>query len=96
MYEYLMPIGTVVRLKNAEKLLMISGVMQKSYLSDEDIVYYDYVGVPYPAGYLDSSLLMRFNHDDIEETVFNGYNGTEWQSLKKVFEIADKINKKMR
>ena len=48
--EGLLPIGTVVLLKNSEKRLMIAGVCQKEVGEKETI--WDYAGCLYPEGYL--------------------------------------------
>lgn len=71
----LLPIGTIVRLKNGEKKLMIIGVKQSNM--DENGKEYDYIGVLYPEGHLGVEFQYLFNHDDIEEIFFNGYEDPE-------------------
>lgn len=92
MYEYLLPIGTVVKLKNAEKSVMIFGLLQKKDVNGITEMY-DYVGVPYPVGYISPALNFVFNHSQIDEVVYNGFgDNPEWISFKKGIEFADKIN----
>lgn len=74
----LLPIGTVVRLKGAEKNLMIFGMRQTDSNENKE---YDYIGVMYPEGNLGEELRFMFNHEDIEETVFLGYDSDERKEL---------------
>lgn len=76
MAKQLLPIGSVVRLKEATRLIMIFGVLQLN--SKDEKKCYDYVGVPYPEGRMDSLLDINFNHDSIEEVVFTGYKNEEY------------------
>ena len=71
----LLPIGSVVRLKNGEKRLMISGIKQTD--SEGNGREYDYYGVLYPEGYLGGEYQYLFNHEDIEEIFFRGYEDEE-------------------
>ena len=45
-YEYLLPIGSIVRLKNGERKLMIFGILQRERENPDQV--FDYVAVPYP------------------------------------------------
>jgi len=75
MLDHLLPIGSVVMLKNAMKKLMIIGILQKDRENpDKD---YDYIGVLYPEGYLTKNAMFLFNHDDIVDIEFTGYNNEE-------------------
>lgn len=65
--EDLLPIGSVVKIKNQDKRVMIFGVLQ----SEDGSTIYDYIGVPYPEGNSGESIL--FNCEEIEQTVFTGY-----------------------
>ena len=71
MVDYLLPVGSIVRLKESEKYVMIYGVLQKTSLNPDKFI--DYVAVPYPEGYFDERYQYIFNHDDIEEVIFRGY-----------------------
>ena len=50
MYKELLPIGSVVLLRDAMKKLMIIGI--KPVKADEPDKMYDYIGVLYPEGFL--------------------------------------------
>ncbi|GAB6443508.1 MULTISPECIES: DUF4176 domain-containing protein [Bacillus] len=65
----LLPIGTVVKLEGVEPIIMIIGRMVIS----ADKRDFDYVGVPYPVGYLGDEKVLCFNHDKIVEEMHRGY-----------------------
>lgn len=93
MYEYLLPIGSVVKLKNADKYIMIFGVLQKNIAENNEVNEIDYIGVPYPGGFIGSNVTIGFNHDSIAEIAFKGFeNGDGWKNFTKALEYADKIN----
>ncbi len=71
----LLPIGSIVLLKDGEKKLMIIGIKQTD--ADGDGQEYDYLGVLYPEGHIGEQFQYLFNHDDINEIVFRGYEDDE-------------------
>lgn len=84
----LMPIGSVVRLKEAEKKLMIIGIKQ---LNEEKGTVKDYIGVMYPEGYLNKEVFFTFDQEDVEEIIFEGYRSEEQQNFfAQVSEVLDK------
>jgi hypothetical protein len=86
-FEELLPIGTVVLLKNAEKRLMIYGVGQEDMTNH---VSYDYIGVLYPEGNMGEGTQFLFNHDDIGEVFFRGYEDEERESfIKEIQRLYD-------
>lgn len=70
----LLPIGSVVKLQNGEKRLMIFGVKQTD---NESGTEYDYIGVVYPEGNLGPEVQFLFNHENVEEVFFRGYEDEE-------------------
>ena len=70
----LLPIGSVVILNNAQKRLMVHGIRQ---LNKEDGKEYDYIGVLYPEGNMSDEMQFLFNHDDILEVFFRGFEDEE-------------------
>lgn len=70
----LLPIGTVVLLKDAQKRLMIFGIGQTDFTND---INYDYIGVMYPEGNMGEGTQYLFNHSDIENIYFRGYEDEE-------------------
>ena len=83
----LLPIGTVVILKDATKRLMISGVMQNDNEGNE----YDYMGVLYPEGNISQKAQFLFQHSDIEQVIFKGYEDDERTEF--INRLADFFNK---
>jgi hypothetical protein len=73
-FDQLLPIGSVVLLKGGEKRLMIYGVGQTRV---EDNTDYDYIGVFYPEGNMGEGSQFLFNHVDIEQVFFKGYEDQE-------------------
>ena len=75
----LLPIGSIVILKDGEQPLMIYGIMQSDgegglFKKPKE---YDYVSVPYPQGNLGPGMIYLFNHEDIQEIIFRGYEDEE-------------------
>lgn len=63
MNNKLLPIGSVVTLEGAEKKLMIVG---ESLVQEDDDTIYDYIGVPFPEGYIDSENMFLFMAKDMK------------------------------
>jgi len=74
MIDELLPIGSVIAIKESQKKFMITGI--KQILPDEKLEY-DYIGVLYPEGSLGNGTNILFNHDNIEEVIFKGYESPE-------------------
>lgn len=71
----LLPIGSIVLLKNGEKRLMICGIMQSDASGNGE--EYDYLGILYPEGHIGDQFQYLFNHGDINEIVFRGFEDSE-------------------
>lgn len=71
----LLPIGSVVLLKGAQKRLMVYGVKQHD--NENTDVEYDYCGVVYPEGNIGGETTFLFNTEDIGMVVFRGYEDEE-------------------
>lgn len=88
MRDKFLPIGSVVLLSGGTKKAMITGFCSIS--DDDKTKIYDYCGCIYPEGYLTSNQICLFNHDQIEEIFFIGYEDEEEkefkESLKEVLE----------
>ena len=77
----LFPIGTVVTVKDANKSMMIIGV-----LPENDGKRYDYIAVLYPEGYLTEKQIYLFNHDDVVKVEYLGYMNEEYQVFRQDLE----------
>lgn len=74
MYKNLLPIGSVVLLKGAQKRIMITGRIQTR--SGEDTIY-DYSACYYPQGIVSPDSMFFFNRDAIERVFFVGFQDGE-------------------
>lgn len=70
----LLPIGSVVLLKGGKKRLMIYGIKQ---IDNATEIEYDYISVLYPEGNMGEAGQYLFNHEDIEQVYFKGYEEEE-------------------
>lgn len=78
----ILPIGSVVKIRGIDKAIMIFGFLQKSGVSNVQIV--DYIGVPYPEGNIGAQVQIGFQRTDIVEILFEGYKTeafTPWADL---------------
>lgn len=85
--KQLYPIGTVVMLHGGEKALMVFGRKQ---MDPEENKVYDYIGVFFPEGYLTPEFSFLFQHEDIAEVLYPGFENEEEQNFRKALsEYAD-------
>ncbi len=70
----LLPLGSVVLLKEGEKRLMICGRIQAQ--GSENTIY-DYSACLYPEGIISSDSMYFFNHDAIDRVFFIGFQDEE-------------------
>lgn len=80
MDKYL-PIGTVVLLENGKKELMITGYLVSE--NNNSNVVYDYSGCLYPEGIISSNQNAVFNHSQIREVLFKGYDSDKYKELNE-------------
>lgn len=69
MKEYL-PVGSIVKLIDNDRYIMIIGLMQTNAQTKER---YDYTGTLYPMGYNPEADMYMFNETDIEHIFHKGY-----------------------
>lgn len=74
MVRNLLPIGSIVLLKESEKRLMICGRIQAK---DNDEKIYDYSACMYPEGIIDPGNMYFFDNDAIERVYFIGFQDVE-------------------
>ena len=88
--EKYLPIGSVVLLKGAKKRIMITGFAAKGAETGDKM--FDYIGCLYPEGVISSDQNLLFNHDQIDEIYYMGYNDKEWKELEvKLKEAIEKM-----
>lgn len=73
----LLPIGSVVKVKDEEKRFSIIGILVNSAG-----VKYDYIAVPFPEGFIDAEHICFFNRQDIEKVEYLGYINSEFQLFR--------------
>ena len=89
----LLPIGSVVRLKDANHSLAIMGfcIVIKEENGPKQ---YDYVGVPYPEGFMSKNSIVYFNGDKIDKVFFEGFSNEDEKNFKsKLYEVEKTIIK---
>lgn len=79
MYKDLLPIGSVVLLKEGNKRVMICGRIQTR--KGDDTIY-DYVACYYPEG-LEAQNMFFFNRDAIDTIFFIGFQDREELELRE-------------
>lgn len=70
----LLPLGSIVALKEGDKKLMIYGRAQMTPETKED---FDYVACLWPEGNLDEEFTYLFNNSDVDEVFHHGYTDAE-------------------
>jgi len=79
MNEKFLPIGTVVMLQNGKKELMITGYLVSEEGKEE---VYDYSGCLYPEGIISSNQNAVFNHSQIQQVLFKGFDGEKFKEFE--------------
>lgn len=89
MKEKYLPIGTVVLLKDATKRVMITGY----FPMDEENQVYDYNACLYPEGVLVATKSLAFNHNQIKEIIYMGFEDEETKKFnEELKKMIDGIN----
>lgn len=92
--QELLPIGSVVLLKDGVKKIMVTGYMAMDQDIPEKI--YDYSGCIYPEGLLSSDQTLLFYHDQINQVFFEGYRGEEYALFQEQLkEVQKRLGNKM-
>ncbi len=93
MFTGVLPIGSVVLLKNSTKKLMITGFAQVS--ADDPNRIYDYVGCVFPEGFIGPDQTYLFDSHQIEKIFFIGYQDQEQMAFKvRIDEALTEIRNK--
>lgn len=86
MDKSLLPIGTVVQLKNSDALAMIAGYLP--VMPSEPDKVYDYSGFRFPLGYVNDNEVYCFDADQIEIIYAYGYLDYESDVFLKRLELT--------
>lgn len=84
----LLPLGSVVTLKNGTKRIMIVGRLQTVKNKDE---VYDYAACLWPEGLIDSKHFYLFNHEEIQTLFYIGLQDTIEFNFRTI--LDDEISK---
>ena len=94
MFTGLLPIGSVVLLKDSTKKVMITGFCQKEITEGAEERIWDYSGCIYPEGYLGPNQVYLFNGNQIERIFAVGYQDEEQFEFKvKADAVLDELRK---
>lgn len=94
MFKELLPVGSVVTLVGGVRKIMIIGI--KTMHKDNPDLIYDYIGVLYPEGFLGDEGNFMFNHSDINDIIFKGYQNPERDNFIEYMEQAYKKEKESK
>jgi hypothetical protein len=86
MFERVLPIGTVVLLKEAKKRVMIIGYCK--YNGEDRTKIYDYAGCVYPEGYISPETTVLFNHENIDVIFALGFRNQAQHDFQLKLEDA--------
>lgn len=86
MTKKLYSLGTVVYLEDGTQKIMVvgRGVVYKDE-EEEKEVYTDYMGCSFPEG-IDPNNTLFFNHENIDQVLFEGYDDDDNQRFLKIYE----------
>lgn len=76
-----LPLGSIVKIRGSIRKAMVIGRGLMTVVGDRAL-FFDYGGVLYPEGILGDQVLY-FNHQDVEEVIFKGYENEENTELVK-------------
>ena len=80
----LLPVGSVVLLEGATKKTIIMGIFQIS--EDHPGKIYEYLGVPYPEGYMGAGTSYLFKQKDVVEVIWRGHEDEEREAMLNMLE----------
>lgn len=77
-----LPIGTVCTLNNTNRKYIIIGYFSLEYTSN--IKLYDYIGLPYPEGFLMKNKINSFNHSEIVNIEHLGLINEDFENFNNI------------
>lgn len=85
-----LPLGTIVFIKNDIVMHMITGYLNKT----KDGKVNDYISIPFPYGLMSEGIITFFNHEDIENIIYMGYENDDYKKLNEIMKNNVTIDKK--
>lgn len=86
----ILPIGSVVKIRNTKQPVMIFGYLQRSSAMPDMVV--DYIGVPYPVGSINLFSQYGFQMTDITEVLFEGYQNEDFEKIASLLKLRQKMH----
>lgn len=85
-----LPIGTVVKLKEVDRLAIIAGYFPKGTARGGYV--WDYSAFPFPEGMIDNDKVIQFDNEAIERVLVMGYQDEQQMKfIRVVMQKADEI-----
>lgn len=76
----ILPLGSVVLLKGAERYIVVMGYLMRE--EGEDKIW-DYMGCAYPVGAISSNSTLMFDAKQIDKVIFEGFSDEEGETFRK-------------
>ena len=90
--ENILPIGSVVELKDVDMKVYIAGYCSET--ANRPGYVYDYSGFVFPIGYSGGNTVVSFDSQQIKSVLSYGYQDEEqFEFMEKLKKIAETINK---
>lgn len=85
-----LPLGTVVLLKDATRYLVVIGYSIVEQGKDK---VWDYLGCPYPVGVISTNSGLLFDKDQIEKIIYRGFSDEEGDKFRNQISISIGVDK---
>lgn len=80
------PLGTICSISGNNKKIMVIGYLYNDFRSG--LKTYDYLGIPFPEGFLLPNRLITFNKNDISNIEFLGYQDEEYKKFDNLLNAS--------
>lgn len=81
-----MPLGTICSVNGNNKKVMIIGYLYNDFKNG--LKTYDYLGVPFPEGFMLPNRLITFNKSDVSNVEFTGYQDEEYKKFDNLLNAS--------
>lgn len=81
-----MPLGTICSVSGNNKKVMIVGYLYNDFKNG--LKTYDYLGIPFPEGFMLPNRLITFNKSDIINIEFMGYQDEEYEKFNNLLNTS--------
>lgn len=81
----ILPLGTVVLLKDATRYLVVIGY---SIVAQGEDKVWDYLGCPYPVGVVSTNSNLLFDKEQIDKVVHRGFSDEEGEKFRNQISLS--------